>query len=79
VVPFADLTQQALALAHSIAKNPPQVLRWTKRLLRDGQTSSLHEILERAANYQALARHTADHHEALEATREKRPPKFSGY
>ncbi|MDB5929909.1 MAG: Enoyl-CoA hydratase/isomerase, partial [Polaromonas sp.] len=37
VVAPAELLPQALALAGRIAANPPQVLRWTKQLLRQAQ------------------------------------------
>jgi enoyl-CoA hydratase/carnithine racemase len=65
-------------LAGRIAANPPQVLRWTKKLLREAQNASLDEILDLSAAYQALAHDTADHREAIAALFEKRPPNFSG-
>jgi len=54
------------------------VLRMTKRLLREGERSSLESLLELSAGYQALAHTTADHHEAVRAFIEKRAPRFAG-
>jgi enoyl-CoA hydratase/carnithine racemase len=77
VVPAKDLMNEAMALAQKIAANPGTVLRMTKRLLREGEKSSLESLLELSAAYQAIAHHTADHHEAVRAFVEKRPPSFS--
>ena len=77
VVPPDQLMPEAMALAQKIAANPGTVLRMTKRLLREGEKSSLESLLELSAAYQAIAHHTADHHEAVRAFVEKRPPRFS--
>ena len=58
---------EALALARRIAANPGGVLRMTKRLLREGERSSLESLLELSAGYQAIAHMTDDHHEAVRA------------
>jgi 2-(1,2-epoxy-1,2-dihydrophenyl)acetyl-CoA isomerase len=76
VVPSAQLLGEALGLASKIAKNPPQVLRWTKELLQDSRTSTMPEALKRAGQLQGLAHQTADHREALAAFFEKREPIF---
>jgi enoyl-CoA hydratase/carnithine racemase len=78
VVEPAALMDEALALAQRIAANPPQVLRWTKQLLRQAQTATLDEALDQAGHFQGLAHHTADHVEAVNAFFEKRPPVFKG-
>ncbi|WP_228001210.1 crotonase/enoyl-CoA hydratase family protein [Nocardia australiensis] len=78
VVEPADLLARAGELAASIAVNPPHVLRMTKKLIQEGQSQSLNGHLELAASMQALAHHTADHHEAATAFVEKRPPRFTG-
>jgi enoyl-CoA hydratase/carnithine racemase len=67
----------ALQLAARIAANPGGVLRMTKRLLREGQRSSLESLLELSAGYQAIAHMSPDHHEAVRAFVEKRKPKFA--
>lgn len=79
VVASDALLQEALALAQSIAKNPPQVLRWTKQLMQEAKGSSLDQALERAGELQGLAHQTADHMEALNAFFEKRAPVFLGH
>ncbi len=78
VVPDERLMEEARALALRIAANPPQALRWTKRLIREGQQVRLDSLLDTAAVIQALAHHTEDHLEAISAYFEKRPAKFRG-
>jgi len=51
-------------------------LRMTKRLLREGERSSLESLLELSAGYQAIAHMGADHREAVRAFVEKRKPVF---
>lgn len=76
VVPADDLLATAKTLAAKIAANPGGVMRMTKRLLREGQHSSLASLLELSASYQALAHKTAEHREAVTAFIEKRAPRF---
>ena len=78
VVAPDQLMPEALGLANRIARNPPHVLRWTKRLLRESQHARLDTILDQSAAYQALAHHTADHTEAVAAMFEKRAPRVEG-
>ena len=78
VVPPDARLEQAMSLARKIAANPGGVLRMTKRLLREGERSSLESLLELSAGYQAIAHMTPDHHGAVRAFVEKRAPKFSG-
>lgn len=77
VVAPAKLMEEALKLANKIAANPGGVLRMTKRLLREGERSTLDSLLEISAGYQAIAHMTPDHHEAVNAFIEKRLPNFS--
>ncbi|MFL1461857.1 crotonase/enoyl-CoA hydratase family protein [Roseococcus sp. DSY-14] len=78
VVPHGELMGAARALAARITRNPPGVLRMTKRLLREGQHMSLPSLLEMSAAFQAIAQETADHREAVAAMLEKRDPAFDG-
>lgn len=78
VVPAADLMAEARKLAARIAAQPPDVLRMSKRLLREGMRSDFDTIMELSAAAQALAHHTEDHREALDAFMEKRDPVFKG-
>lgn len=78
VVPDAELMVAARAVADKIAANPPHATRMTKRLLREGQTATLANILEMSAAMQALAHATDDNKEAVNAFLEKRAPIFKG-
>lgn len=77
VVPAEELRDQALVLAARIAANPPQVLRWTKQLLREARHSTLDQALDAAAQLQGQAHHTEEHTEAVNAFFEKRTPVFN--
>lgn len=78
VVPHEELMDAARALAGRIAANPPEMVRMTKRLLREGQHTRLSTLLEMSAAFQALAHSTEDHKEAVSAMLEKRKPSFTG-
>ena len=78
VVPPEELMAAARALAGRIAANPPEMVRMTKRLLREGQHTRLSTLLEMSAAFQALAHSTEDHKEAVGAMLEKRKPSFTG-
>jgi 2-(1,2-epoxy-1,2-dihydrophenyl)acetyl-CoA isomerase len=69
---------EAMALAASIAAQPPQSLRLAKTLLRHGTLSSYDTIMEMSAASQALMHHTEDHIEGVDAILEKRAPEFKG-
>ena len=73
-----QLMATALVLAHRVAVNPPRQIRFTKRLANAARGLSLDEALEMAALYQALAHHTGDHAEGVEALIAKRSPEFVG-
>ena len=70
------LMEEAMKLARKITANPGAVLRMTKRLLREGERSSLESLLELSAGYQAIAHKTAAHKEAVMSFVEKRPASF---
>ncbi|MCC6920674.1 MAG: crotonase/enoyl-CoA hydratase family protein [Alphaproteobacteria bacterium] len=78
VVPAADLMTEARKLAGKIAQQPPDVLRMTKRLLREGISNSFDNVMELSAGMQALAHHTEDHAEAVAAFLDKRPAVYRG-
>lgn len=78
VVPADSLMDEARAMAQKFAGRPPDVLRMTKRLMRQGLTESFDSVMELSANMQAIAHSTEDHHEALSAFMEKREPDFKG-
>ncbi|AUL15588.1 crotonase/enoyl-CoA hydratase family protein [Bordetella bronchiseptica] len=78
VVPAAQLMDAACQLAERIAVNPPQQVRFAKRLIREGLHQRLEAMLEFSRLYQTLSHRTADHQEGIAALLEKRPPVFHG-
>lgn len=78
VVSADQLLDAANQLAARIVVNPPEMLRMTKKLIREGQHQRLDSLLELSAALQALAHHTQDHQEAVSALLEKRPAHFTG-
>ncbi len=61
VVPDTHLMDTALGLAHKMTNTSSDVIRMTKRLLREGQHASLANLLELSAAYQAIAHKTPEH------------------
>ena len=78
VVPAASLMDEARALAAKICRQPPDVLRMTKRMMRECQNTSFDTIMEMSATMQALAHLTEDHAEAVAAFFDKRTPAYNG-
>jgi enoyl-CoA hydratase/carnithine racemase len=78
VVDDTELLAAAQKLAARIAVNPPDALRMTKRLLREGQHTRLSSLLELSAAMQAILHQTQDHAEAVDALLSKRQPQFQG-
>jgi enoyl-CoA hydratase/carnithine racemase len=78
VVPAAQLMDDADALAARICRQPPDVLRMTKRMMRESQSVSFDTIMEMSAAMQSLAHLPEDHHDAVAAFFEKRPGDFKG-
>ena len=78
VVEPENLLDAAHELAERVAVNPPNALRMTKKLLREGQRVDLDTLLELSASLQALSHHTANHREALSAFLERRTGNFTG-
>jgi enoyl-CoA hydratase/carnithine racemase len=73
VVPDEQLLAEAHSLAARIAANPAQAVQQTKRLLMQGRTGALAQMLESAAAVQALMHTTDAHREAVEAFSKRRP------
>lgn len=78
IVPADKLMEEANILAARIAQQPPQSLRMTKRLMRDGMSASFDTIMEMSASMQVIVQNTEDHLEAVNAFFDKRQPEFKG-
>jgi enoyl-CoA hydratase/carnithine racemase len=78
VTAAGDLMHEAQALAARVCRQPPDVLRLTKRLMRESERTDFETLMELSAAFQSLAHLTEDHHEAVAAFFEKRPAKFKG-
>lgn len=65
-------------LARQIASKPPLSVRLTKRMMKLAQRSELPDFLDLCACFQAMAHHTTDHHEAVNAFLEKRNGQYQG-
>jgi enoyl-CoA hydratase/carnithine racemase len=78
IVPADQLMGEAEALAARVCRQPPDVLRMTKKLMREGQGTSFDTIMEMSAGMQALAHLTSDHAEAVAAFFEKRNAEYKG-
>lgn len=72
VVPAADLLVTAQTLARKMAVNSAPAVRMTKRLLREGQQSSLANLLELSAAYQAIAHKTQEHADIVQDFMDKK-------
>jgi enoyl-CoA hydratase/carnithine racemase len=77
-VPADQLMAEARALAERVCRQPPDVLRMTKKLMREGQGVSFDTIMEMSAAMQSIAHLTSDHAEAVSAFFDKRKPDFKG-
>lgn len=78
VVPDAELLDQALALAASIATKSPLVLKLLKRTLNDGADMALPSALRHEQAMIGLVLDSTDAHEGCQAFLQKRPAKFRG-
>jgi enoyl-CoA hydratase/carnithine racemase len=78
LVPGESLMAEANALAERICRQPPDVLRMTKKLMRESQLASFDVIMEMSASMQSLAHLTSDHREAVAAFFDKRTSEFKG-
>ncbi len=78
VLPDADLSDDADALASRLAEGPTRSIGLTKRAFNRAVFPDLAEALDYEAHLQEIAGQTEDHAEGLAAFKEKRPPRFRG-
>jgi len=77
-VPSDQVLSETLAAAAAIAACAPFAVRGTKRALARSLAASFDEQLDFEAEQQALCYESEDLGEGLAATRERRPPHFTG-
>jgi enoyl-CoA hydratase/carnithine racemase len=78
VVPQAALRDEALALAHRLAKGPPLALAQIKRAVRAGLGGTIEEALGREKEGQIRCLRSEDCLEGVAAWMQKREPRFEG-
>jgi enoyl-CoA hydratase/carnithine racemase len=77
-VPAADLLEEALEFATTLAASPPVAVGESKRLVNESHDVDLETAFAHATRAQRICSETADHAEAVEAFREDREPEFEG-
>lgn len=77
-VPAERLDEEVYTLARRLASGATKAIRWSKVSINLGLKQLAHKIVDSSLAYEALSNLTKDHQEAVNAFREKRPPKFTG-
>lgn len=77
-VPAAELHATALAFARRLAAGAPLAVRYTKMAVNKLIKDALNTSFDTATALELVTFASDDHREALEALREKRPPRFTG-
>ena len=78
VVDDADLPGTVAALADRLAAGPTQAYGWIKASLHHAASSDLDSALDFEDRAQTACFASPDHHEAVRAFVQKRPPEFTG-
>jgi enoyl-CoA hydratase len=78
VVPAADLMEEAVSLARSLASKAPRALALAKLAVNDGASLPLDDALELEAELFGQAAVTEDRKEGAQAFLEKRQPRWAG-
>ncbi len=76
MVADADVDAEGLALAHSLASGPAEVIGLTKQILLKSFESSMSEMMDYEGFGQVLAMSSAEFQEGLAALLKKRPPDY---
>ena len=78
VVAAEDLDRTVDAFAQELLGGAMRAIQYTKLAVNIGLKQLAHSVLDASVAFEALSNVTADHREAVQAMREKRPPKFTG-
>jgi enoyl-CoA hydratase/carnithine racemase len=78
LVADTQLSVETEKLAEKIANNAPVAQQMAKKAMKISYLHDLQTSLDLVASFQGIAQRTQDHFEALEAVRDKRPPRFQG-
>lgn len=76
VLPDNELLEYTQCMAARFANGPVVATRMIKRALYQGLRTDLRTHLDQITSHMGIVAMTSDHREAMEAFREKRPPKF---
>jgi enoyl-CoA hydratase len=77
-VSAANLDGVVDELAQRLAKGASRAIQWTKLAVNIRLKQVAHAVLDASFAYEALSNLTEDHQEAVNAFRDKRPPRFTG-
>jgi enoyl-CoA hydratase len=78
VVPAADLDRVVDEFAQELLSGAMRAIQLTKLAVNIGLKQLAHSVMDASVAFEALSNATADHREAVQALREKRPPRFTG-
>jgi 2-(1,2-epoxy-1,2-dihydrophenyl)acetyl-CoA isomerase len=78
VVSAEELMREAYDIAEAFANAPTRTIGLIKQAVEFASTSTLQAALDKEAELQDVAGHTADHAEGIAAFLEKRPAQFKG-
>ncbi|MGQ0805738.1 MAG: enoyl-CoA hydratase/isomerase family protein [Actinomycetota bacterium] len=78
VVPAAELEADALAFATRLAEGAPLAVRYTKLAVNKLVKDALNTAFDASTALELMTFMSQDHVEAVDALKEKRPPRFEG-
>ncbi|MBA2176409.1 enoyl-CoA hydratase [Halobacillus locisalis] len=78
VIPLADLEEEAMNYALTLAKGPGRAMGMMKKIVDQADKSDLASILEQERMTQTMMVTTDDHKEGVQAFKDKRKPHFVG-
>jgi 2-(1,2-epoxy-1,2-dihydrophenyl)acetyl-CoA isomerase len=76
VAPPGEALAVATALARQLADGPRHAIAYTKAVLAQSQRAAIVDVLQTEGLASSILRGTPDHHEGVQAFRDKRPPRF---